>query len=53
MLKAFLLDEEALTSVEVVLLLLVLVGLVLVFKNEITGIIDGVFQKIRHKEQQM
>lgn len=41
--------EEGMGVVEVVLIILVLVGLVIIFKNQITGIVNSVFNKITTK----
>lgn len=44
--KNFLKEEDGVGSVEIILILLVLVGLVLVFKKEITNITNTVFDNI-------
>ncbi|MBQ7954720.1 MAG: hypothetical protein IJ282_03135 [Lachnospiraceae bacterium] len=44
--KDFLREEDGMGTVEVILIVVVLVGLVLVFKNEINDIIDTLFNKI-------
>ena len=40
-------NNDAVTTVEVILILVVLIGLVLVFKNQLTSLIQGIFQKIQ------
>lgn len=40
-------DEDGMGVVEVVLIVLVLVGLALIFKNQITQITNGVFNSIK------
>ena len=44
--KNFLKEEDGVGSVEIILILLVLVGLVLVFKGEITKITTKVFKNV-------
>lgn len=40
-------DEEGMGVVEVVLIVLVLVGLAFIFKTQITGIANGIFESIK------
>lgn len=40
-------DENGMGVVEIVLIILVLVGLAFLFKNEITSIATGIFQSIK------
>lgn len=44
--KDFLQEEEGMGTVEVILIVVVLVGLVIVFKSQINDIIDSLFEKI-------
>lgn len=44
--KQFLVEEEGMGTVEVILIIVVLVGLVILFKNEITAIVQTLFSKI-------
>ena len=46
-LKEFLQDESGMGVIEVVLIILVLVGLALVFKNQISSVAYSVYQSIR------
>lgn len=39
-------DEEGMGTVEVILIIVVLVGLVLIFKEQITKIVNSIFNKI-------
>lgn len=39
-------DEEGMGTVEVILIIVVLVGLVLIFKDQITKIVNAIFSKI-------
>ena len=48
-LKSFLKDEEGMGTVEVILIIVVLVGLVLIFKNQITSIVNSLFDSITSK----
>lgn len=45
----FLKDESAVGVVELVLILVVLIGLVLIFKQQLTQIVTSIFQTIRSK----
>lgn len=44
--KNFLKEEDGVGSVEIILILLVLVGIVLIFKGEITTITKNVFEHV-------
>lgn len=44
--KAFFREEDGMGVVEVILIIVVLVGLVLIFKNQITSIVKSVFETI-------
>ena len=44
--KKFLYDEQGITSVEIILILVVLIGLVLIFKEEMTEIVNNIFKTI-------
>lgn len=46
-LKAFWKEEEGVGIVEIILILVILIGLVLIFKEEIGKIIDKAFKSIR------
>lgn len=45
--KNFWEDESGMGTVEVILIIVVLIGLVIVFKNEISEIVDDIFKTIR------
>ena len=51
--KAFLMDEEAIGTVEVVLLLVVLIGLVLIFKKQIRTLLDSIFKEINKQTKEV
>lgn len=44
--KQFWQEEDGMGTVEVILIIVVLVGLVLIFKEEITAIVESMFGKI-------
>ncbi|MCD7818665.1 MAG: holin, BlyA family protein [Lachnospiraceae bacterium] len=44
--KAFLRDEEGVGVVEIILILVVLISLVLIFKEQLTSIVNTIFSKI-------
>ena len=44
--REFLREEDGMGTVEIILIIVVLVGLVLIFKDKITDIIDNLFKKI-------
>ena len=39
-------DEDAVGVVEVILILVVLIGLVIIFKSQITSLVRSIFEKI-------
>lgn len=45
--KKFWKDESGMGTVEVILIIVVLIGLVIVFKEQISGIVEDVFKTIR------
>lgn len=45
-LNQFVREEDGMGTVEVILIIVVLVGLVIIFKSQITTIIRGLFDKI-------
>ena len=47
--KTFWNDESGIGVVEVVLILVVLIGLVIIFKNQLTSIMNNIFDKIESK----
>ena len=44
--KEFLREEEGMGTVEIILIIVVLVGLVIIFKEQITKIVESIFSKI-------
>ncbi len=47
--KRFWQDESGMGTVEVILIIVVLIGLVIVFKEQISGIVEDVFKTIREE----
>lgn len=45
--KKFWNDEDGMGTVEVILIIVVLIGLVIVFKQQIAGIVEDVFKTIK------
>lgn len=45
-LKRILTEERGIGVVEVILILVVLIGLVLIFKSQLTSLLQNIFQKI-------
>jgi Flp pilus assembly pilin Flp len=45
--KDFWKDERGMGTVEVILIIVVLIGLVIIFKKEITGVVDDIFKAIK------
>ena len=44
--RAFLREEDGVGVVEVILILVVLIGLVLIFKSQLTSLVGTIFEKI-------
>lgn len=45
-LKNFLKEEDGMGTVEVILIIVVLIGLVIIFKTQLTQIVNNIFEKI-------
>ncbi|MCI5822403.1 MAG: Flp1 family type IVb pilin [Lachnospiraceae bacterium] len=45
--KEFLMEEDGIGVVEVLLILVVLIGLVLIFKKQITKLVENIFKTIQ------
>lgn len=52
-LKRFWMEEDGLSTVEIILILVVLVGLVLIFKDEMIDIVKSIFDTITKKIKQV
>ena len=46
-------DESGMGTVEVILIIVVLIGLVIVFKKEISGIVEDIFKTIRAETREI
>ncbi len=44
--KAFIKEEKGMGTVEVILIIVVLIGLVIIFKSQLTQIVNNIFAKI-------
>lgn len=51
--KVFWNDESGMGTVEVILIIVVLIGLVIVFKKQISGIVEDVFKTIRAETREI
>ncbi|MBP5165492.1 MAG: holin, BlyA family protein [Lachnospiraceae bacterium] len=51
--KEFIRDEEGIGVVEVILILVVLIGLVLIFKKQITSLVSSIFNKVTTQSDQV
>ena len=49
--KSFLMDEDGVGVIELVLILVVLIGLVIVFKKQINTLLTNIFKQINSKFQ--
>lgn len=47
--KEFWEDETGIGTVEMILILVVLIGLVLIFKNQLTNVVNSIFKTISNK----
>lgn len=47
--RQFLREEDGIGVVEVILILVVLIGLVIIFKSQLTSIVNTIFSKINSK----
>ena len=45
-LRSFLKEEDGLGTVEIILIIVVLIGLVMIFKKQLTNIVNDIFDKI-------
>ncbi len=48
--RSFWKDEDGMGTVEIILIIVVLIGLVIVFKQQISGIVESVFQTITEEK---
>ncbi|MCI9147084.1 MAG: hypothetical protein HFG73_02280 [Hungatella sp.] len=52
-LKAFLAEEDGIGVIEVVLILVVLVGLVIIFKTQINKLLEAIFKEIEKQTKEV
>ncbi len=53
MMKEFWEDESGMGTVEVILIIVVLIGLVIAFKTQITGLVEKIFKTINDNANQV
>lgn len=51
--KSFFREEEAIGVIEVVLILVVLIGLVIIFKKQITALLNNIFAEINKQSKEV
>lgn len=51
--RQFLTEEDGMGTVEVILIIMVLVGLVVIFKEKITDIVNSIFTKITNQTKKI
>jgi Flp pilus assembly pilin Flp len=44
--KQFLKEEDGMGTVEIILIIVVLIGIVIIFKSQITDLVENIFKKI-------
>ncbi len=47
--RQFLAEEDGMGTVEIILIIVVLIGLVIIFKNQITSVVNSIFGKITNE----
>ena len=47
------LEEDGIGTVELILILVVLIGIVLIFKDQMTALVEGIFKTIKSKAGQV
>ena len=52
-LRSFLAEEDGVGGIEVVLILVVLIGLVIIFKKQITTLLENVFKEINKQSKEV
>lgn len=51
--RQFLAEEDGMGTVEVILIIVVLVGLVIIFKEKITEVVNSIFTKITNQTKKI
>ena len=52
-LKAFFVEEDVVGGIELVLVLVVLIGLVIIFKKQITVLLENIFKEINSQSKEV
>lgn len=52
-LRQFLVEEDGIGVIEVVLILVVLIGLVIIFKGQITTLLNNIFKEINSQSKEV
>ena len=52
-LKSFLIDESGIGVIEIVLILVVLIGLVIIFKKQIRKVLENIFKEIEKQSKEV
>ena len=52
-LKRFIREEDGIGTVEMILILVVLIGLVLIFKSQLTDLVESIFKTSNNKAKQV
>lgn len=52
-LRQFLVEEDGIGVIEVVLILVVLIGLVIIFKGQITTLLNNIFKEINNQSKEV
>ena len=51
--ERLMLEEDGVGVIEIVLILVVLIGLVLIFKNQITSVINNILKEIKKQSEEV
>lgn len=51
--KVFCVEEDGIGVIEVVLILVVLIGLVIIFKKQITDLLESIFKEINNQSKEV
>ena len=53
LLRSFFLEEDGVGVIEVVLILVVLIGLVIIFKEQITKLLENIFKEVNSESKEV
>ena len=53
LLRSFFLEEDGVGVIEVVLILVVLIGLVIIFKEQITKLLENIFKEVNSQSKEV